>query len=79
MNPETRPRSLTIALGEKRAERAKTQSLDDMVEEELKTLILASGDTKERLQALAQAIKFLMVKHRMGPIWGGELDATGTE
>lgn len=78
MNPDTKPRNLTIVLGDKLAERAK-KSLDDLVEEELKTMILTAGDLKEKTQLLVAAIKFLAVKHRIGPIWGGELDATGSE
>lgn len=76
--PDTRPRNLSVVLGDKLAERAK-KSLDDLVEEELKTMILTSGDLKEKTQLLVAAIKFLAVKHRIGPIWGGELDATGSE
>lgn len=78
MNPETKPRNLNIVLGDRLAERAK-KSLDDLVEEELKTMILTAGDPKEKTQLLVAAIKFLAVKHRIGPIWGGELDATGSE
>lgn len=78
MRPDERPRNLTVVLGEKLAERAK-KSLDDLVEEELKTMILSAGDPKEKVQLLNAAIKFLAVKHRIGPIWGAELDATGSE
>ena len=78
MESDARPRNLSVVLGEKRAERAK-KSLDDLVEEELKTMILTAGDLKEKTQLLVAAIKFLAVKHRIGPIWGGELDATGSE
>lgn len=78
MSAETKPRNLNIVLGDRLAERAK-KSLDDLVEEELKTLILTAGEAKDRAQALNAAIKFLAVKHRIGPIWGGELDATGSE
>lgn len=74
MNPETKPRNLTVVLGERLAERAK-KSLDDLVEEELKTLILTAGEPKEKVQLLNAAIKFLAVKHRIGPIWGAELEA----
>lgn len=74
MNPETRPRNLTVVLGEKLAERAK-KPLDDLVEEELKTLILTAGDPKEKVQLLNAAVKFLAVKHRIGPLWGAELEA----
>ena len=50
-----------------------------LVEEELKNMILTAGDLKEKTALLVAAIKFLAVKHRIGPIWGGELDATGSE
>lgn len=79
MNPEARPRNLTVSLGEERAKRAKNQSLDELVEEELKTMILSAGDPKEKAQLLGVAVKFLAVKHRIGPMWGAELDATGSE
>jgi len=78
MKPEERPRTLSVVLGDRLAERAK-KSLDDLVEEELKTMILTAGDLKEKTQLLVAAIKFLAVKHRIGPIWGGELDAAGSE
>jgi len=74
MSAETKPRNLSVVLGARLAEEAK-KPLDDLVEEELKKLILTAGEPKDRAQALNAAIKFLAVKHRIGPIWGSELEA----
>lgn len=78
MTPETKPRNLSVVLGDRLAERAK-KPLEDLVEEELKTLILSAGDPKEKAQLLTVAVKFIAVKHRIGPIFGSELDAGGSE